>query len=288
MTFFTTNRTIQYSAVVAVLLISITALPREAFAFYAGLTPNRASLTPLKQSSSSNEELQVDPVPSKRNSSANGAAKPFSVTPITLSIKKQPEPLKDTVNLATLGFNKKLSEMSKNVDSKTAAKAESLLFDAQAKYEKYLKTPEGKANPQPKDMIIPNTVSFTNTITAYARSNTKESPYKAQELLDKMHTLYSSGMKHVKPNRISYNSVINAWAKSKEYRSARKTEKLLWRLFDFYQEEGGDDEMLRPDARTFNSVINAGEFMMMCYAIFMYYISDCILFVSWPYTSGKK
>jgi Holliday junction resolvasome RuvABC ATP-dependent DNA helicase subunit len=73
-----------------------------------------------------------------------------------------------------------------------------------------------------------------------------------------MHSLYTSGMKHVKPNRVTYNSVINAWAKSTEKGSGRKAEKLLRRLFDFYEVEGGEE--LKPDARSFNSVINTGEY----------------------------
>lgn len=74
-----------------------------------------------------------------------------------------------------------------------------------------------------------------------------------------MHTLYNSGMKHVKPNKISYNSVINAFAKSKDYKSGRRAENLLWKLFEFYREEGANDDLIKPDARTFNSVINAGK-----------------------------
>lgn len=189
----------------------------------------------------------------------NGTSKPFLASPVTLMLKKSPDPSKESVNFATLRFNAKLNEMSKNVDSSTAAKVESLLLNALAKYEEYLTAnPE---NPNPRDVIVPNTVSFTNAITAWARNTRKDSPYKAEALLDKMHSLYSRGeqWKHVKPNKISYNSVINAWAKSADYKSGKRAEKLFFRMFDFYKEEGEDDE-LRPDARSFNSVINAGEF----------------------------
>ena len=188
-------------------------------------------------------------------SSTTTSKQPFQATPITLSIKKD-EP-KEIVNISTIRFNNKLNEMSKNVDATTASKVESLLLEALENYQSHI-----ASHPQdihPKDMIIPNTISFTNAIAAWARCTRKDSPYRAQELLDKMHSLYStSGMKHVRPNKISYNSVINAWAKSKEYRSARKAEKLLMRLFEFYEESGGDGE-LKPDATSFNSVINAGE-----------------------------
>jgi hypothetical protein len=104
-------------------------------------------------------------------------------------------------------------------------------------------------------------ISFTNAITAYARSTLKDAPYKAEEILDKMHSLYKdSGMKHVKPNVVSYNSVINAYAKSKVQKGGRRAEKLLQRLFEFYVEEGANDDLIKPDSRTFNSVINAGAY----------------------------
>ena len=186
--------------------------------------------------------------------------KSFSATPITLSIKQPP---KEIVNSATLRFNNRLNDMSKNIDAGTASKVETLLLTALAKYEQYTNSTEYKqTNSIPKELVVPNTISFTNAITAWARSTRKDAPYKAEELLNRMHTLYSSGMTHVRPNKISYNSVINAWAKNKnkEYKSGSRAERLLYRLFEFYQEEGGCDEDLCPDARSFNSVINTGEF----------------------------
>eukprot|EP00956_Cyclotella_meneghiniana_P008166 scaffold10870_cov84-Cyclotella_meneghiniana.AAC.6 len=182
--------------------------------------------------------------------------KSFSATPITLSIKQPP---KEIVNSATLRFNNRLNDMSKNIDAGTASKVETLLLTALAKYEQYTNSTEYKqTNSIPKELVVPNTISFTNAITAWARSTRKDAPYKAEELLNRMHTLYSSGMTHVRPNKISYNSVINAWAKNKnkEYKSGSRAERLLYRLFEFYQEEGGCDEDLCPDARSFNSVIN--------------------------------
>ena len=193
-----------------------------------------------------------------------GTTMSFSATPITLSIK-QPPTHKETVNFATLRFNNQLNDMSKSENAGTASKVETLLLTALAKYEHYTNSTEYiQTRSIPKELIVPNTISFTNAITAWARSKRKDSPYKAEELLDRMHTLYSSGMAHVRPNKISYNSVINAWAKNKnkEYKSGRRAERLLYRLFEFYKEEGGCDEALCPDAMSFNSVINTGELLM--------------------------
>eukprot|EP00986_Skeletonema_menzelii_P020356 scaffold30947_cov148-Skeletonema_menzelii.AAC.1 len=112
-------------------------------------------------------------------------------------------------------------------------------------------------------MIIPNTISFTNAITAWARCTRKDSAKRAQALLDQMLHLYSSENNqdgkwdHIKPNKISYNSVITAWARSNERGSARQAEELLRNMYDFYNNESGLDPNCKPDARSFNAVINA-------------------------------
>ncbi|KAL3782312.1 hypothetical protein HJC23_001920 [Cyclotella cryptica] len=184
----------------------------------------------------------------------------FSATPITITLQ-QPVPKEtkpaEEVNFATLRFNAKLNEMSKNMGASTAPKVESLLLDALNKYEQHVQNQTANNTSNPRELIIPNTVSFTNAITAWARCSRKDSPHRAQALLDKMHYLYKvRKWSHVKPNKISYNSVINAWARSTERGSGRKAEKLLNELWKFWEEEGREWE-LKPDARSFNSVINA-------------------------------
>jgi len=109
-------------------------------------------------------------------------------------------------------------------------------------------------------MIIPNTVSFTNAITSWARCTRKDAAKRAHALLDQMHSLYKEkGWTHVKPNRISYNSVITAWARSRERESAHRAEDLLRSMYEFYDREGGGDDNndLKPDSRSWNAVINA-------------------------------
>lgn len=190
----------------------------------------------------------------------------FTATPITISPSTSIPTSKehsdeviaktvmiDKVNSATLQFNNKLSRMAKNYDKVTAQKVESLLLEAVKNYQEY--------NEQTtiKDQIIkPNTVSFTNAITAWSRCTRKNSAKRAQALLDQMHTLYKvEGWIHVRPNKITYNSVITAWARSREKGSALKTEELLRDMYKFYNEEGLGEEDLKPDARSWNAVINA-------------------------------
>lgn len=160
-----------------------------------------------------------------------------------------------TVNSATLRFNNRLNSMAKNWDATTAPKVEALLLEAVKSYEMMLEGGDGQIN---KQMVVPNTVSFTNAITAWARCTRKDAAKRAQELLDEMHSLYEDrGWEHVKPNRVSYNSVITAWARSSERGSSSKAEELLRRMYDFYNREGGGDADLKPDSRSWNAVINA-------------------------------
>ena len=194
------------------------------------------------------------------------------------------------VNSATLRFNNMLSRMAKNVDSVTAPRVEALLLKAVKEYELHedrLKIKDAvlvvvvdddeDEDPSTTTMVIPNTVSFTNAITAWARCTRKDSARRAQSLLGRMRDLRSTrGWAHVRPNRVTYNSVITAWARSGERGSASAAERLLGEMYDeFYdnqtrERDGGDvgdgdvgdvcdldAHDLKPDSRSWNAVINA-------------------------------
>jgi len=204
-------------------------------------------------------------------------ATPVTITPTSKFIAASTTTSKRNqtkVNSATLRFNNRLNQLAKNWDDSTAPKVEALLLDALEKYQLHLKEDEqegeGTSSPSSEytkknnNMIIPNTISFTNAITAWARCTRKDSAKHAQALLDQMLHLYSSPKHnidgkwdHVKPNKISYNSVITAWARSNERGSARKAEELLRNMYDFYNNDSGLDINCKPDARSFNAVINA-------------------------------
>ena len=113
-------------------------------------------------------------------------------------------------------------------------------------------------------MVIPNTVSFTNAITAWARCTRKDSAKRASSLLERMVSLYETrGWEHVRPNKITYNSVITAWARSGERGSATIAETLLMQMYEFYNNQTNVDGAalvnynLKPDSRSWNAVINA-------------------------------
>jgi hypothetical protein len=203
-------------------------------------------------------------------------ATPITITPTSNFVASSRTTTSSTqeqnkVNSATLRFNNRLNQLAKNWDESTAPKVEALLLDALEKYQLYLDKEEEEgqgesttsSSTKKNNMIIPNTISFTNAITAWARCTRKDSAKRAQALLDQMLHLYSSDNNsdgkwdHIKPNKISYNSVITAWARSNERGSARQAEELLRNMYDFYNNESGLDPNCKPDARSFNAVINA-------------------------------
>jgi len=201
------------------------------------------------------------------NSSITSPKSKFTATPITITsatsipiskehsdeVMSRKVVVTDKVNSATLQFNNKLNSLAKNYDTTTAQKVESLLLEAVKNYQECDEQDKNK-----DQMIRPNTVSFTNAITAWSRCTRKNSAKRAQALLDQMHTLYKEeGWIHVRPNKITYNSVITACARSREKGSALKAEDLLRDMYKFYNEEGLDEEDLKPDSRSWNAVINA-------------------------------
>mmetsp|Transcript_6940 Transcript_6940/g.12161 ORF Transcript_6940/g.12161 Transcript_6940/m.12161 type:complete len:550 (+) Transcript_6940:164-1813(+) len=184
-------------------------------------------------------------------------ASPITITSTIPSAASKSDNATTKVNSATLQFNNRLNRMAKSVDATTAPKVEALLLEAVKNYQQsQIENEQGGQNTN--QTIAPNTVSFTNAITAWARCTQKDSAKRAEALLDQMHSLYKKeGWEHVRPNKISYNSVITAWARSRDRGSARQGEELLRSMYEFYNEEGGEDDDLKPDSRSWNAVINA-------------------------------
>lgn len=142
--------------------------------------------------------------------------------------------------------------MSKEFDATTAPRVEALLLDALKDYQEALRESAGDLD----SIVRPNTISFTNAITAWARCKREDSAERASALLDRMHSLYEDGWDFVRPNRVTYNSVITAWSRSRERGRAARVEDLMHALFAFYNQEGGPED-LKPDGRSFNSAIIA-------------------------------
>ncbi|KAL7551563.1 hypothetical protein ACHAWF_014753 [Thalassiosira exigua] len=210
----------------------------------------------------------------------SATASPITVTAVRSSPASKSKPHDDAqtskterVNPVTLRFNNRLNRLAKRFDATTAPKVEALLLEAVENYA--MAEDAGEFDlATTEDVITPNTVSFTNAITAWARCTRKDSAKRAQALLDRMRSLHDErGWDHVAPNTISYNSAITAWARSRERGSASRAESLLREMYELHDAKGGEGEgedgraegtgtgngsdRLKPNARSWNAVINA-------------------------------
>ena len=157
-------------------------------------------------------------------------------------------------------------------------------------------------DPQKYARIKPDTISYTATINAWAKSGAWDAPQRAERILERMEEYVENqtvGYEHIRPNVITYSAVINAWAKCSgggknskhsagDNSAPYQAEKILAKLESLYQtclqkQNGGvhDDkssgnqktensyntdnndgsepscQMLKPNARCYNSVIDA-------------------------------
>ena len=103
--------------------------------------------------------------------------------------------------------------------------------------------------------ISPDVRSYTKVINAVSRSMRPDAGEIAENLLDKMEHLSSSGANpSAKPNTFTYTAVIEAYANSGAQGSAMKAEEVCEAMIEKYQ--SGDPDV-RPTARCFNAVITA-------------------------------
>jgi hypothetical protein len=103
--------------------------------------------------------------------------------------------------------------------------------------------------------ISPDVRSYTKVINALSRSMRADAGEIAENILDKMVRLSSSGANSsAKPNTFTYTAVIEAYANSGAQGSAMKAEEICEAMIEKY--ESGDPDV-RPTARCFNAVINA-------------------------------
>lgn len=178
--------------------------------------------------------------------------KPVTLKRVTGSKGDDSNSRSESVNPSTISFNNKLNRMAKEHGGTAAPRVEALLLDALEDYREAVRKSSGGVD----SIVKPNTISFTNAITAWARCKRKDSAERASALLDKMHLLYEDGWDFVRPNRVTYNSVITAWSRNREQGRAARVEDLLHALFAFYNQEGGPED-LKPNGRSFNSAIIA-------------------------------
>ena len=97
--------------------------------------------------------------------------------------------------------------------------------------------------------------SYNSVIKAYSHvAGDKDSPYRAQELLD---TIEQTSAKGYGPTIVTYTAVIMAWARSPlDTIKAQYALKTLKRISEKYKQTG-DENSFRPNLYTYNAVLNA-------------------------------
>lgn len=104
--------------------------------------------------------------------------------------------------------------------------------------------------------LQPNTKTYTTMITAWSRTNMEHSPYKAQEILQRMKEMSKKSGSLVKPNARTFTSVISSWARSHDSSKASHALRLLKEMQDTAN-SNQDREDIRPTTFTYNAVLDA-------------------------------
>jgi len=165
------------------------------------------------------------------------------------------------VNHATLGFNDRLNKMAQQANFHKRGQAqtmENILMDAFSAFKNYdekeFSTMSGRSQ-----IVKPNVVSFTAVINAWARTPEQNAAQRAETLLNRMEDYYSqTNDAEIRPNKFSYNAVLTAWARNKDRRtSAENSLRLLKQMWKLFHMHGNVRKDIKPDARSYNTVINA-------------------------------
>jgi pentatricopeptide repeat protein len=99
----------------------------------------------------------------------------------------------------------------------------------------------------------PNTRSFNTVLQAWGRSTQLDAADKAEEGLDSMHSLATSGRLNVRPDLFTYSCAISAHVRAGRPDSAERAHKLLQRLKVLHAETG--DAACRPDLRVYADMV---------------------------------
>lgn len=116
------------------------------------------------------------------------------------------------------------------------------------------------------NFLIPDRISFTTCINAWARSAAPDAAERAEEILNRMEHLAATlaaskntstihiRHKDIQPDVITFNSVIHAWANSPHPHASNRCERLLQRMELIHHK---NNYPLRPDRISYNTVIHA-------------------------------
>jgi hypothetical protein len=102
-------------------------------------------------------------------------------------------------------------------------------------------------------------VPFNATLNAWSQSGAKESPERAEGILQKMLDPDLQETTGVQPDSISFNTCLNALARAsrKDPDAPWKAEGLLKRMIDISSKNDANYERMRPDVHSYTTVMNA-------------------------------
>ncbi len=102
--------------------------------------------------------------------------------------------------------------------------------------------------------VQPNTVTYNAVLKAWLRSGNSKAPEKAHGILTEMETLHKKGVAQVKPNLITYNTHIHILSKTANSQDAQRAEQILLDM-----ERGAAEGKLdfSPNLFSYNTVIQA-------------------------------
>lgn len=102
---------------------------------------------------------------------------------------------------------------------------------------------------------MPDQISFTTVIDAWAKSGRPEAPDRGEEVLALLQQFSDFCFQRTaRPNAITLTAVMNCWAKSSRKEAPDRAEAILRRMIRSYKD--GDPE-LRPSLVSFNTCMNA-------------------------------
>jgi hypothetical protein len=107
-----------------------------------------------------------------------------------------------------------------------------------------------------RNSVMPDQISFTTVIDAWARSDRPEAPDRAEDILAllRQYSGFCFKKSAPRPNAYTLTSVMNCWAKSSRQEAPDRAELILRQMLRSYA--AGKPEM-RPNLISFNTCINA-------------------------------
>eukprot|EP00594_Rhizosolenia_setigera_P007762 CAMPEP_0178965258 /NCGR_PEP_ID=MMETSP0789-20121207/16170_1 /TAXON_ID=3005 /ORGANISM="Rhizosolenia setigera, Strain CCMP 1694" /LENGTH=364 /DNA_ID=CAMNT_0020650199 /DNA_START=532 /DNA_END=1627 /DNA_ORIENTATION=- len=157
----------------------------------------------------------------------------------------------------TVIYNAVMNAWAKSGQVIAPAKAEALLDLLETQYKACYHSSVSVQNDDLHDMM-PNTVSYTTVISAWARSRMEGSGRRAIELLDRMESLsptkeYGSGL-FLRPNVVTYSCVIDAIAKSNEKYAYKRAYTIFERMIS---DDSTKHCRLKPNIITYSATLKA-------------------------------